>query len=410
MKNGMKKMAAAVLALMMTAGMVPAMGDTYSSSVIAGYGDGYREPLEILSKNGTMVLVNQTLDLEANETYVPEWASDNEAVATVDDVGRVTAVAEGTAMITATEDGQRAAIMITVIDPEPITRAAEAAEAQPEDGSTKEETPEEAAEQPETEQPETEQPAGEKPVEKISIVIVINGGDVRAVFDGQMHETGTYTATGSRTEFDASRIRTTRDISVAAVNCGTYEMKLEPSDFMYDDPNVNAVFAVNNGWLRITPAKVVVKADNQAKESGEPDPELTVTVTGLLDGDSVEYETVRAPGETAGEYRIDVSGAEKQGNYRVQYEEGYLLIRGAPTVVIEDSLQPGQKVYAGAERTLKAVVSGFETDKLAYQWQWSMDGENWNNIEDAVKRTYTYRISRENANNSYRVLVTPLGE
>ena len=94
----------------------------------------------------------------------------------------------------------------------------------------------------------------------------------------------------------------------------------------------------------------------------------------------------------------------------ILYEEGYLLIRGAPTVVIEDSLQPGQKVYAGAERTLKAVVSGFETDKLAYQWQWSMDGENWNNIEDAVKRTYTYRISRENANNSYRVLVTPLGE
>ena len=405
MKNGMKKMAAAVLVLIITAGIVPAMGDNYSSYVIAGYGDGYREPLEILSKNGTMVLVNQTLDLEANETYVPEWASDNEAVATVDDVGRVTAVAEGTAMITATEDGQRAAIMITVSDPEPITQAAEAAEASPEDGNTREETPEEAAEQP-----ETEQPAGEKPVEKISIVIVINGGDVRAVFDGQMHETGIYTATGSRTEFDASRIRTTRDISVAAVNCGTYEMKLEPSDFMYDDPGVNAVFAVNNGWLRITPAKVVVKADNQEKESGEPDPELTVTVTGLLDGDSVEYEVSRVPGETAGEYRIDVNGTEKQGNYRVQYEEGTLLIRGAPTVAIEDSLQPGQKVYAGTERTLKAVVSGFETDRLAYQWQWSMDGENWNNIEDAVKRTYTYRISRENANNSYRVLVTPMGE
>lgn len=406
MKNGMKKMAAAVLVLIITAGIVPAMGDTYSSSVIAGYGDGYREPLEILSKNGTMVLVNQTLDLEANETYVPEWASDNEAVATVDDVGRVTAVAEGTAMITATEDGQRAAIMITVIDPEPITQAAEAAEGQTENENAKEKAPEEAA----AEQPETEQPAGEKPVEKISIVIVINGGDVRAVFDGQMHETGIYTATGSREEFDASRIRTTRDISVAAVNCGTYEMKLEPSDFMYDDPGVNAVFAVNNGWLRITPAKVVVKAENQEKESGDPDPELSVTITGLLEGDSVEYEVSRVPGETAGEYRIDVSGAEKQGNYRVQYEEGYLLIRGAPTVVIEDSLQPGQKVYAGAERTLKAVVSGFETDKLAYQWQWSMDGENWNNIEDAVKRTYTYRISRENANNSYRVLVTPLGE
>lgn len=405
MKNGMKKMAAAVLALMMTAGMVPAMGDTYSSSVIAGYGDGYRDPLEILSKNGTMVLVNQTLDLEANETYVPEWASDNEAVAAVDDVGRVTAVSEGTAMITATEDGQRASIMITVIDPEPMTRAAETAEEQPEDGNTEEEVPDGAAEQP-----ETERPVSEKPAEKISIVIVINGGDVRTVFDGQMHEMSAYTAAGSREEFDASRIRTTRDISVAAENCGTYEMKLDPSDFLYDDPDVNAVFAVNNGWLRITPAKVVVKADNQEKESGEPDPELTVTVTGLLDGDSVEYEVSRVPGETAGEYRIDVNGTEKQGNYRVQYEEGTLLIRGAPTVAIEDSLQPGQKVYAGTERTLKAVVSGFETDRLAYQWQWSMDGENWNNIEDAVKRTYTYRISRENANNSYRVLVTPMGE
>ena len=37
-------------------------------------------------------------------------------------------------------------------------------------------------------------------------------------------------------EFDESRIRTTRDISVAAENCGTYEMKLDPSDFLYDDP------------------------------------------------------------------------------------------------------------------------------------------------------------------------------
>ena len=401
MKSRMKKTAAVLLALIITAGMVPAMGDTYSSSVIAGYGDGYREPLEILSKNGTMILAGQTLDLEANETYAPDWASDNEAVATVDDVGRVTAVAEGTATITATEDGQRAAITITVIDPEPMTRAAETTAEEPENEDPMEETTDEAG---------AEQPAGEKPAEKISIVIVINGGDVRAVFDGQPHEVSAFTATGSRAEFDASRIRTTRDISVTAEKCGIYEMKLDPSDFRYDDANVNAVFAVNNGWLRITPAKVVVKADNQEKESGEPDPELTATVTGLLEGDSVEYGVVRVPGEKAGEYRIVVSGDEKQGNYRVQYEEGIMLIRGAPTVVIEDSLQPGQRVYAGTERTLKAVVSGFETDRLAYQWQWSTDGDNWNNIEDAVKRTYTYRISRENANNSYRVLVTPLGD
>lgn len=66
-----------------------------------------------LNKGGTVALTATILP--ANATYRPaSWSSSNEAVATVDQSGLVTAVGGGTATITASSDGQTATCAVTV--------------------------------------------------------------------------------------------------------------------------------------------------------------------------------------------------------------------------------------------------------------------------------------------------------
>ena len=84
MKRMMKKTAAILIAVLMMAQVMPALGETYSSGMIVGSPEGYKEALDIVATKGTYVLVGQTLVLDANEDYEPEWKSGNTAVATID--------------------------------------------------------------------------------------------------------------------------------------------------------------------------------------------------------------------------------------------------------------------------------------------------------------------------------------
>ncbi|MEQ1568505.1 MAG: Ig-like domain-containing protein [Myxococcota bacterium] len=63
---------------------------------------------------------NLTAKVMSGETEVPNqtlaWASDNTAVVTVDDKGMVTAVAPGTANVTATAGALNAAVALTIVD------------------------------------------------------------------------------------------------------------------------------------------------------------------------------------------------------------------------------------------------------------------------------------------------------
>ncbi len=62
-------------------------------------------------------------DIQADpgDTYTVVWESNNQAVATVDQNGKVTAVSAGSATITAKVDGLSASCTVTVTDPTPIT-------------------------------------------------------------------------------------------------------------------------------------------------------------------------------------------------------------------------------------------------------------------------------------------------
>ena len=395
MKSTVKKIAASLLALLIMIQMVPALAATYSSGMIVGSAEGYKEALAIVASKGTYVLLGQTLVLDVNEDYEPAWETSNAGAATIDENGIVTAIAEGTATMTATVNSptrMTASIEVTVIDPGVVLAEDE------EEGKKDEEGTEEDED-------------GEKQT-KVSaenmLVIVINGENEHVTYDGEEHLLNRYVATANDEElFDESKIKVEGEIGVTATDCGIYEMALdgEGITFTYDDEEVEAHFVINNGFLKITPAAVTVTANDIYKEEGTDDPELTATVEGLFGEDTIEYTLSRTEGEEIGDYEITATGEEQQGNYRIEYIPGKLSITGEPVVSIEVSIPEGQAVYYGTEITLIAVPAGFGDVELSYQWQYSIDGQEWYNLENGNKKIYTYELTEENIGYEYRVSV-----
>jgi hypothetical protein len=82
--------------------------------------------------------------------------------------------------------------------------------------------------------------------------------------------------------------------------------------------------------------EVTVKADKKKKFAHADDPELTATVTGIVDADKnkaniIAYTHERAEGEKTGTYDITPKGEAEQGNYAVTFETGTLYILHAPS-------------------------------------------------------------------------------
>ena len=66
--------------------------------------------------------------------------------------------------------------------------------------------------------------------------------------------------------------------------------------------------------------------------------------------------------------------------------------------------------YEGGEIGFIAAVSGAEPDGLLFQWQYSEDGENWEDIAGATGQTHEETVTPMNANGYWRVLVKKQAE
>ena len=66
--------------------------------------------------------------------------------------------------------------------------------------------------------------------------------------------------------------------------------------------------------------------------------------------------------------------------------------------------------YEGGEIGFIAAVSGAEPDELLFQWQYSEDGENWEDIAGATGQTHEETVTPMNANGYWRVLVKKQAE
>ena len=168
--------------------------------------------------------------------------------------------------------------------------------------------------------------------------------------------------------------------------------------------NPNYKDVVKTGTVTITPAPVVVKADNVSKVYGEScsDLNFTATVTGTFDGDQIDYTVScdNTHSENVGDYPgvIKATGNATQGNYSVSYEDGDLKITKA--VRDENAITVGNysDVYNAAYHTI--TVSGtVDGDTVEY----STDGENWSpekpSGKDVSNTTVQVRVTNPNYEN-----------
>ncbi len=146
----------------------------------------------------------------------------------------------------------------------------------------------------------------------------------------------------------------------------------------------NYILALNNGTLTVTKAPLQISADNKSKIYGAPIPALTVSYSGLVNGDTA---ATAVPGVTAttsatqsspiGTYPITVSGGTS-ANYELSYVPGILSVgRNLLTVTANDV----SKVYGAAMPSFSAAFSGFLT------------GDNASSLTEPVTFTTTATAS-----------------
>ena len=121
--------------------------------------------------------------------------------------------------------------------------------------------------------------------------------------------------------------------SVSRIDAGTFWMGLNANNFGCDKEGFKVTFKVTDGWVKVNPKPVTVKADNVTIAADEAVPELTATVTGLIAPDTaavINFTITREEGKEPGKsYVITPTGAPNQGNYVVTYETGTLTIEEA---------------------------------------------------------------------------------
>ena len=119
----------------------------------------------------------------------------------------------------------------------------------------------------------------------------------------------------------------------------------------------NYTFNCVDGTLTVGQKAATITANDKSKTYGEADPALDATVTGAVNGETLDYSLSRAPGENAGDYDIIVTlgtGAVND-NYNITTNDGTLTIaKKAATITANDK----SKTYGEADPALDATVTG----------------------------------------------------
>lgn len=116
------------------------------------------------------------------------------------------------------------------------------------------------------------------------------------------------------------------------------------------------------GTLTVTRIKLIVKAENKARDYGSANPEFTLTYSGFVNGDSEALFTAQPVASTtanassnAGSYDINVSGGAIPG-YDLIYQKGTLTVNKA---VLTVNGQDATRIYGAANPVFTAAYTGF---------------------------------------------------
>ncbi len=133
-------------------------------------------------------------------------------------------------------------------------------------------------------------------------------------------------------------------ISVSGLSATTHAIAASYSHdtLAYQDSSATVSYLV-------TPAPLLISADNQSKVYGKANPPLTYTVIGLVPGDALTtppaISTTAITASHVGSYPITIGGAV-DSNYIISYVDGTLTVTPAPLMVQADNKTYN---YAGAD-------------------------------------------------------------
>ncbi len=124
--------------------------------------------------------------------------------------------------------------------------------------------------------------------------------------------------------------------------------------------SANYSISYATGALEITPADLMVTADNKTKIYGEADPAFTVSYAGFVNGDTEaalggSLSFSREPGEDVASYIITASGYTSP-NYTIAYTDGILTITQASQTITFEAL-PVLNLETDADFQLQATAS-----------------------------------------------------
>ena len=126
------------------------------------------------------------------------------------------------------------------------------------------------------------------------------------------------------------------------------------------DANYAIVF--EDGELEVTKALLTATADNQSRKYGEDNPELTITYSGFVNGDTESDINVLPIAATSaittslvGSYPITLSGGE-DNNYDLDRNPGNLTVDPAKLTVTADDTR---RIYGESNPTFTTTISGF---------------------------------------------------
>jgi hypothetical protein len=126
------------------------------------------------------------------------------------------------------------------------------------------------------------------------------------------------------------------------------------------DPNYTISYVA--GTLTVTPAALIITANNQSKNYGAALPTLTVSYSGLVNADTSSslttqptISTTATVSSTVGSYSITASGAVDP-NYTISYVAGTLTVTPAALTITASNQS---KIYGAALPTLTVSYAGF---------------------------------------------------
>jgi len=155
------------------------------------------------------------------------------------------------------------------------------------------------------------------------------------------------------------------------------------------DPNgrlVNYTLTSANGTLTVNRAPLTIRADDQTKEAGQPNPALTATYLGFVNGDTaanlttpVSLTTTATVNSPAGTYPIVASGASSP-NYAITFVNGTLTVTPASVGVVSLTIQPaGGSILAGQTQQFAAVATYSDGSSATVN-----SGVTWNSSSPGV--------------------------